>query len=946
MNLFLTLFLFGIISPPSFTFDPRRSWYTLQTDNFAIHFSTKGILTDEKIGFAQKVAGVAEEIHKTFRDSLGLFSKGKVNLIIADFLDSYNGWAVPLPENTITIIPTPPNGSRTNEEDWLRGLILHEYSHILQMDQCAGVNNLFRQMFGRIVLPNALLPTWLLEGYAVYNETRFNNFGRLRSAEWQMMLRTAVKENRFLPIDRCGSYFLQIYPDALAPYLYGSKFFEHLAHKHSNLVLNPSAQKVIPQQAQKDEAEVWERFNLLNAYQLPFFENKVAKKVFGAHFPFLWQNWQKELTSWADSIEKELKKLPITNIKSLTYEGYNVSSPSWSHNGAEIYYLCLTAREEPAIKALNLGALTTTVLYRGRVTGSLSCNGRWLAFTQTLLKGNGYEEKEIFLYEFETKKVRQLTFNERATDPDFAPDTNLLVYVRNSSGKSELVILDLNSNEQRVICEGEDNTIYHQPKFSPGGRLLAVGVWRLGGYADIELIDLQTGWIIPITQDRANDLYPTWSRTGKFLFFISDRTGVYNLYAYGVESKKLYRCTNVLYGVFEPAVSPDNKKIALVSYSANGYDIGIIDLKPKEWHEAEEFKDPYPEKIHQPVAVKGEFYYYHPYPSLLPQFWLPWLSYTNREKELGGFSFGWDVLQFHKYWLIAGYRFNTKTPFCQFGYELHRYRPIIQVDGDFAYESQKGRIGVYLPFNTTRWSQAIGLGVNSENNADSVNLMFDGFWEFNNSQTFRFCVAPVQGRNLGIFTDMETKPLAGKNNLVRLVGYWAEYIGSPPASWSGRIKLAFGSAFGDSSRLGAFSLFNSSGLLGVRGYPATDSFPSGANILTGGIQFRTPLLWVERGIGTAPVFFRNLNAALFWDAGLILSSFPIPRPESIPWRTGVGLELRFDFLVFHYLPINFTTGGAIGLTPKFSFQFYLKLESEILILTANRRKNIIITRGL
>ncbi len=914
MNLFLTILLFGIISPPSFTFDPNRSWYTLQTDNFSIHFSAKGILTEEKIAFAQEVAGIAEEVHKTFLDSLGLSPKGKVNLIIADFLDSYNGWAVPLPENTITIIPTPPSGSRTNEENWLRGLILHEYSHILQMDKCAGVNNLFRRVFGRVVLPNALLPTWLLEGYCIYNETRFSNFGRLRSAEWQMMLRAAVKENRLLPIDRCGSYFLQTYPNALAPYLYGSNFFEHLVRKHSGLS--------------------WERFNLLNAHQLPFFENRVAKKVFGAHFPFLWQNWQKELIPWVDSIEKELKKIPITNVKPLTYEGYNISSPCWSRNGAEVYYLCLTAREEPAIKALNLGALTTTVLYRGRVTGSLatSFDGRWLAFTQTLLKENGYEENEIFLYEFETKKVRQLTFNERAQDPDFAPDSNLLVYVRNFSGKNELVILDLNNGEQQVICEGEDKTLYHQPKFSPGGRLLAVGVWRPGGYADIELIDLKTGWTIPITQDRANDLYPAWSRTGKFLFFISDRTGIYNLYAYGVESKKLYRCTNVQYGVFEPAVSPDNKKIALVSYSANGYDIGIIDLKFKEWHEAEEFKDPYPEKIQQPVAVKGELYYYHPYPSLLPKFWLPWLSYTNREKELGGLSFGWDVLQFHKYWLIAGYRFNTKTPFCQFGYELHRYRPIIQFDADFVSEAQKDRIGIYLPFYTTRWTQAIGFGVNSENRTDRMNLMFDGFWGFNNDQTFRFCVAPVQGRNLGIFTNMETKPLAGKNNLIRLVGYWAEYIGRPPATWSGRIKLTFGSAFGDSSRLTAFSLSNSSGLFTVRGYPSTDSFPSGSNILAGGIQFRIPLFWAERGIGTTPVFFRNINAALFWDAGMAVSSFHscIHKPESIPWRSGVGLELRFDFLIFHYLPINFATGGAIGLTPKVSHQFYLRLESEML----------------
>lgn len=941
MSLFLAFCLVGIIPPlslpraqkkflaRSFTFDPRRSWYTLETDNFSIHFSVKGALTEERIAFAQEVAAVAEEVRKTFQDSIGVIPAGKVHLIVADFFDSYNGWATPLPSNTITIIPTPPAGSKTNDDHWLRTLLLHEYSHIIQMDQAHGVNNFLRRIFGKIVLPNALLPTWLLEGYAVYNETRFGNFGRLRSAEWQMMLRAAIQEDKFLPIDRCGSYFLQNYPGALAPYLYGSWFFEYIARKQSNLS--------------------WERFNLSNSRQLPFFENRTAKGILDGGFPFLWKKWQTELGHWADSIEKELKKLPIiTNLKQLTYEGYNISSPCWSRNGVEVYYLSFTEREEPAIKALNLGTLTTTVLYRGRVSGSLttSSDGRWLGFTQTTLKENGYEENNIFLYEFETGKVRQLTFGERTQDPDFASDTNLLVYVRNTLEKSELVILDLASGESRVICEGENKTIYHHPKFSPGGRLIAVGVWRPGGYADIELIDLKTGWTIPITEDRANDLFPTWSRTGKFLFFVSDRSGVYNLYAYGacpersrgVESKKLYRCTNVLYGVFEPAISPDNRKIALVSYSGNGYNIGVIDLRVKDWWEAEEFKDPYPERGQEPVAVKGELYYYNPYPSLLPKFWLPWLSYTNKEKEVGGFTLGWDVLQFHNYWTIAGYRLNTRTPFFQFGYESHRYRPVIQIDGDFMAELQKGRIGCYLPFFTTRWSQSLGLGVNWQNKADIANLMFDGFWGFNNSRTFRFCVAPVQGRRVGIFTDAEIKPAAGQRNRIRLLGYWAEYIGRPPASWSGRIKLTFGSAFGDTSRFSAFQLSNTAGLFTVRGYPSTQALPSGSNILTAGIQFRTPFFWSERGIGTAPVFFRNLNGAIFWDAGLAVPSFRScwQKPELIPWRTGVGVELRFDFLLGHYLPISFATGGAIGLTPKFSHQFFLRLESEIPILSARR----------
>ena len=112
-----------------------------------------------------------------------------------------------------------PGPSRTNFDDWLRDLILHEYSHIVQIDQVRGLPRALSYVFGRVMLPNALAPSWLDEGYAVYNETRFSNFGRLRSAEYDMVARVAADSGRLLPVDRCGGYELQRFPGGDAPYL-------------------------------------------------------------------------------------------------------------------------------------------------------------------------------------------------------------------------------------------------------------------------------------------------------------------------------------------------------------------------------------------------------------------------------------------------------------------------------------------------------------------------------------------------------------------------------------------------------------------------------------------------------------------------------------------------------------------------------------------------------
>ena len=64
-------------------------------------------------------------------------------------------------------------------------------------------------------------------------------------------------------------------------------------------------------------------------------------------------------------------------------------------------------------------------------------------------------------------------------------------------------------------------------------------------------------------RDRENDINPTWSPDGRYLVFSSDRSGTYNLYAYEPGRGKLFRMTNVLGGLLEPAISPDGQTVLL-----------------------------------------------------------------------------------------------------------------------------------------------------------------------------------------------------------------------------------------------------------------------------------------------------------------------------------------------------------------------------------------------
>ena len=228
-----------------------------------------------------------------------------------------------------------------------------------------------------------------------------------------------------------------------------------------------------------------------------------------------------------------------------------------------------------------------------------------------------------------------------------------------------------------------------------------------------------------------------------------------------------------------------------------------------------------------------------------------------------------------------------------------------------------------------------------------TNLRADLDWTYSDAHQYRFDVAPVDGRVLGLHADASflTPPSSLLTPLTRLLGYWVQYFGSPPQTWSLRSKLALGTAFGDAAATG-WELGTESDLLGVRGYQEASA--GATTVLAAGLQFRTPLWWVERGIGTGPLFLQNVNAATFADFGMV-SDWPGPTPSrfsplasaapvrqcasrlspSSP-RVAVGAELRADLIVSHLLPVSLYGGCGFGLNPLWSYRFYFGLSSTTL----------------
>src|SRR5262249_7098686 len=76
------------------------------------------------------------------------------------------------------------------------------------------------------------------------------------------------------------------------------------------------------------------------------------------------------------------------------------------------------------------------------------------------------------------------------------------------------------------------------------------------------------------------DVTPCFSPDGKWLYFSSDRTGIYNIFALELASGELRQVTNVIGGAFDEDVSPDGRSLVYYDFDGAGYELYELDLDP------------------------------------------------------------------------------------------------------------------------------------------------------------------------------------------------------------------------------------------------------------------------------------------------------------------------------------------------------------------------------
>ena len=110
-------------------FDPAYRFRTLPTEHFVIHFH------QGEDALARRMARIAEDTWHALERSLGLTPPRRTLIVLADQTELFNGYATPVPYDTVVLYAVAPSGSSSDFDDWLRLLFTHEFTHIVHLDR-------------------------------------------------------------------------------------------------------------------------------------------------------------------------------------------------------------------------------------------------------------------------------------------------------------------------------------------------------------------------------------------------------------------------------------------------------------------------------------------------------------------------------------------------------------------------------------------------------------------------------------------------------------------------------------------------------------------------------------------------------------------------------------------------------------------------------------------
>jgi WD40 repeat protein len=193
-----------------------------------------------------------------------------------------------------------------------------------------------------------------------------------------------------------------------------------------------------------------------------------------------------------------------------------------------------------------------------------SPDGKTLAFT-----GQRGGRDVLYLLDVKSRKVTK-RFDlalDQISSPSFSPDGRRIVFSGMHQGMSDLYTVSLDQPGHQQLTKDAYGDL--QPQWSPDGKSIAFasdrgeetdfGILKIGKLK-ISVLDLESGKVVVLPNQAGLNINPQWAPDGRSIAYLTDRTGISNLFLYDFDAKEQYQLTNVLGAInavaeLSPAIS-------------------------------------------------------------------------------------------------------------------------------------------------------------------------------------------------------------------------------------------------------------------------------------------------------------------------------------------------------------------------------------------------------
>ena len=535
-------------------------WHFLQSEHFDVYFYPGGY------DIAVFTANEAESAYVQLKQDFQYEITARVSIILykshndfqqTNVVDVYLvegiGGLTELYKNRVVI---PFEGSHSQ----LRHVLHHELVHAVMNDMLYGGS--VQSLISGQVVP---VPLWFAEGLSEYFSLRWDT-------RIDMVVRDAIITGYMPPI---------LYLDYYLAYQGGASVFRYIAERYGH----------------KKVAEILHKIK--GSFQ---FEGAIQSAL-GIKLDELSEDWQKDLRRryWPDIVErKETKDIarPLTNHKQT--KNYLNISPALSPNGDKMAFL---SNKDGNISIYLMDVLENKIIKR-LVKGETSVDFEqlhWLSpgmdwspdGEKITFAAKAGDQDALYILDVGSNRTQQFKFNlDGIYSAAWSPLGDEIAFIGLTNGASNIYIYNIVGGKLEKLTD--DVFSDSNPAWSPDGQKI-VFVSERGPYlssemvpegfqmsdhdydnTDIYVIDRTTGEITRITDSFFRESDPIFSADGTRLLYVSEETGIGNIYIHDLETNESYPITNLLTGAFQLNTDKDGKTLAFSSFLEGGWDIYTI----------------------------------------------------------------------------------------------------------------------------------------------------------------------------------------------------------------------------------------------------------------------------------------------------------------------------------------------------------------------------------